>query len=376
MLLSDSQIRSRTEFSVNSMPTTNWPAADLAGLTAAIGPATAADLRLPGNLPMALYALPISALKTGTADSAYQEAALLEQYLLRNFANDPKSSAGAAVGDLEQFLKSRTGTTVQFAEAFTLAARILRMPSRLMVGFTAGSRAGGSRAYRIDGGDVLVWSEVDFTGVGWIPFFPTPKPSSKSTHTPDGPALGETAAEAGAMAQALQIKPRPVVGGPNRARVPAPPPWRPLLWIAFTLVVVAALAHAALFFLAPRIRRYRRRTRGTLEHRIAGAWRDLIEQLARMGEKPLPGDSNSAIANRAIRASGQRGTRGAAQLSRLVTATQFDPAASVSEATAADAWRYLDAIRVALRDAAAENRRLRVRSVARVGSRLLGGQRR
>jgi hypothetical protein len=375
MLLSDRQLRSGTELTVNSMPTTNWPAADLAGLTAAIGPATAADLRLPGNLPTALYSLPISALKTGTADSAYQEAALLEQYLLRNFANDPKSPAGAAVGDLEQFLKSRTGTTVQFAEAFTLAARILRLPSRLMVGFTAGSRAGGSRAYRIDGGDVLVWSEVDFTGVGWIPFFPTPKPSSKSTHTPDGPALGETAAEAGAMAQALQIKPRPVVGGPNPARVPAPSPWRLLLWIAFTLVVIAALAHAALFFLAPRIRRYRRRARGTPEQRVAGAWCDLIEQLARMGEKPLPGDSNSAIANRVIRASGQRGTRGAAQLSRLVTAAQFDPAESVLEATAADAWRYRDAIRVALRNAAAENRRLRVRSVARVASRLLGGHR-
>jgi hypothetical protein len=376
MLLSDSQLRPGTEFRVSSIPATSWPAADLAGLTAAFGSGTTADLRLPRNLPRALYALPISALKTGTADSAYQEAALLEQYLLRNFANDPKSSAGAAVGDLEQFLTSRTGTTVQFAEAFTLAARILRLPSRLMVGFTDGSRAGGSRTYRIDGGDVLVWSEVDFTGAGWIPFFPTPKPSSKSTHIPDGPALGETFAEAGAMAQALQIKPRPVVGGPNPARVPAPSPLRLLLRIAFILVTVAALAHAALFFLAPRIRRYRRRTRGTPEQRVAGAWRDLIEQLTLMGEKPLPGDSNSAIADRAVRASGQRGTRGAAQLSRLVTAAQFDPAASVSEATAADAWRYRDAIRVALHDAAAENRRLRVRSVARVGSRLPGGHRR
>jgi transglutaminase-like putative cysteine protease len=375
MLLSDSQLRSGTEFAVNSMPTTNWPAADLAGLTAASGPATAADLRLPGKLPTALYALPVSALKTGTAGSAYQEAALLEQYLLRNFANDPKSPAGAAVGDLEQFLTSRTGTTVQFAEAFTLAARILRLPSRLMVGFTAGSRAGGTRAHRIDGGDVLVWSEVDFTGVGWLPFFPTPKPSSKSTHPPDGPALGETAAEADAMAAALQIKPRPVVGEPNPGRVPAPSSSRLLLWVAFTLVVVAALAHAALFFLAPRIRRHRRRTRGTPEQRVAEAWRDLIEQLARMREKPLPGDSNSAIANRAIRASGQRGMRGAAQLSQLVTAAQFDPSASVSDTTAADAWRYRDAIRVALRDAAAENRRLRVRSVARFGSRLLGGHR-
>jgi transglutaminase-like putative cysteine protease len=376
MLLSDSQLRSGTEFSVNSMPATDWPAADLADLTAAIGPATAADLRLPGNLPTGLYALPVSALKTGTAASAYQEAALLERYLLRNFANDPKSSAGAAAGDLEQFLKSRTGTTVQFAEAFTLAARILRLPSRLVVGFTAGSRAGGSRAYQIDGGDVLVWSEVDFAGAGWIPFFPTPKPSSKSTHPPDGPALGETAAEAGAMAQALQIKPRPMVAGPNPGRVPAPSPWSFLLWIALALVAAAALAHAALFFLVPRTRRYRRRTRGTPEQRVAGAWLDLIERLSRMGEKPLPGDSNSAIANRAARASGQRGTRAGGQLSGLVTATLFDPAASVSEAMAADAWRYRDAIQVALRDAAAEKRRVHIRSVARVGSRLVGRYRR
>jgi hypothetical protein len=376
MLLSDSQLRSGTEFSVSSMPATNWPAADLAGLTAATGPAMAADLRLPGNLPAVLYALPITALKTGTADSAYQEAALLEQYLLRNFANDPKSSAGAAAGDLKQFLKSRTGTTVQFAEAFTLAARILRLPSRLVVGFTAGSPAGGSRDYQIDGGDALVWSEVDFAGAGWIPFFPTPKPSSKSTHQPDGPALGETAAEAGAMAQALQIKPRPVVAGPNPGRVPAPSPWSFLVWIGLALVAVAALAHAALFFLVPRIRRYRRRTRGTPEQRVAGAWLDLIERLSRIGERPLPGDSNSAIANRATRASGQRGARAGSQLSGLVTAALFDPATSVSESTAADAWRYRDAIQVALRDAAAEKRRVRIRSVTRVGGRLAGLYRR
>jgi hypothetical protein len=377
MLLSSSQLRPGMDFTVSSEPVPSLPAASLAALSAAAGSGTAQDLGLPENLPAGLYELAAAATDTGTPTSAFQKARLIERYLLRNFTNDPKTSAGAAVGDLQQFLTSQTGTTVQFAEAFTLAARILRLPSRLVVGFTRGSRAGTSQAYRVQGGDVLVWSEVDFARAGWIPFFPTPTPTPtpQSKHASGATVPAGAAGQAGAPPRASRVTPRSIPHA-SPARAPASSRRQLLLWIAWTLVAVGVLCHAALIFLAPRIRRHRRQARGTPEQRITGAWLDLLEQLAGLGTRPFPGDTNSAITNQATQASGQRGMHELTQLSTLVTTTLFDPAGSASEASAATAWRYRDATRAALRDAATVNRRLRVRAIAHGGTRLLRGNRR
>ena len=374
MLLSDSQLRPGMNFTVGSAPLPSLPAATLAALRPASGPGAAQDLGLPGNLPTGLYQLAAAATDTGTAASAFQQATLLERYLLRYYINDPKSSAGAAVGDLRQFLSSQTGTTVQFAETFTLAARILRLPSRLVVGFTRGSREGASQTYRVQGGNVLAWSEVDFAGAGWVPFFPTPKPSPRSRHAPAIGAPAGAAGRTGAPPRSSEVKPHPV---PRRSPARAPSSWRRqlLTLIAWVLVAANLLGHAALIFVVPRVRRHRRRTRGTPAQRIAGAWLDLLEQLAGLGTRTFPGDTNSAIVNRAAQASGQRGARELAQLSGLVTTTLFDPAVPASAGSAAAAWRYRDATRAALRDAATVRRRLRVRAIARAVTRP-GGNRR
>ena len=375
MLLSSSQLRPGMDFTVSSEPVPSLPAASLASLSPAAGPRMAQDLALPENLPTGLYELAASATDTGTATSAFQKATLIERYLRRYFTNDPKSSAGAAIGDLQQFLTSQTGTTVQFAEAFTLAARILRLPSRLVVGFTRGSREGTSQTYRVQGGDVLVWSEVDLARAGWIPFFPTPKPSPQPKHTRGVAVPAGAAGQAGAPPRASRVTPRSVPHG-SPARAPASLTRQLLVWIAWALVAVTVLGHAVLIFLAPRIRRHRRRTRGTPEQRITGAWLDLLEQLTDMGTRPFPGDTNSAVANRAAQASGQRGVDVLTQLSGLMTTTLFNPRGSASEVSAATAWRYRDATRAALRDAATVNRRLRVRAIAHAGIRLIRGNRR
>jgi hypothetical protein len=380
MLLSSSQLRPGMDFTVSSEPLPSLPAASLAALGPATGPGTAQDLAFPANLPTGIYDLAATAADTGTATSAFQKATLIDRYLLRNFANYPKSSAGAAIGDLRAFFSSGAGTTVQFAEAFTLAARILRLPSRLVVGFTRGSPAPGSRGgtsqtYRVQGGDVLVWSEVDFARAGWIPFFPTPKPSPQPQHAPAVAVPAGAVGQADVPPRASRATSRSVPHG-SPARAPAVSRQQFLTWIAVALVAAGVLGHAALNFLAPRVRRYRRRRRGPPEQRITGAWLDLLEQLAGMGTKPFPGDTNSAIADRAAQVSSQRGRRELTRLSGLVTTTLFDPAGSASEVSAADAWRYRDATRAALRDAATVRRRLRVRAIARAGTRLPRGNRR
>ena len=102
MLLSSSQLRPGMDFTVSSEPVPSLPAASLAALSPAAGPRTAQDLALPENLPTGLEEL-ASATDTGTATSAFQKATLIERYLRRYFTNDPKSSAGAAIGIFSSF---------------------------------------------------------------------------------------------------------------------------------------------------------------------------------------------------------------------------------------------------------------------------------
>src|SRR5690606_19411546 len=68
-------------------------------------------------------------------------------------------------------------------------ARTLGMPSRVVVGFSGGRRAGD--AVQVRSGDVTVWPEVKFDGLGWIRFNPLPE-SGRGSKGNDSVAAGET----------------------------------------------------------------------------------------------------------------------------------------------------------------------------------------
>jgi transglutaminase-like putative cysteine protease len=77
-------------------------------------------------------------------------------------------------GALRDFLfTSRTGYCEQFASSMALLARLLGIPARVGMGYTAGSQ-------QPDGGwvvrtkDAHAWPELYFSGVGWLRFEPTP----------------------------------------------------------------------------------------------------------------------------------------------------------------------------------------------------------
>src|SRR5439155_108295 len=92
-------------------------------------------------------------------------------------AND--AASGHAYPNLNFFLFSppalggQKGTSEQFAASFAVLARMLGLPSRVIVGFQA--RPGVSTVH---GRDALAWPEVLFTGIGWVPFDPLPKPNT------------------------------------------------------------------------------------------------------------------------------------------------------------------------------------------------------
>ncbi len=93
---------------------------------------------------------------------------------------------------LLQFLTTgRRGFCTQFAEAFAVLARQLGIPSRVAVGFTAGSNSRGD--WHVTTADAHAWPELFFAGVGWLRFEPTPGgPTGQGSAYPPAYSGGQT----------------------------------------------------------------------------------------------------------------------------------------------------------------------------------------
>ncbi len=92
-----------------------------------------------------------------------------------HYTLDPPASPPGTdplVGFLTQ---TRSGSCEQFAGAFVVLARSLGLPSRVVVGFTAG-RYGGPGEVTVRGADAHAWPQV-YLGprAGWVSFEPTPE---------------------------------------------------------------------------------------------------------------------------------------------------------------------------------------------------------
>jgi transglutaminase-like putative cysteine protease len=69
--------------------------------------------------------------------------------------------------------QSQQGYCTQFAWAFAVMGRLLGLPTRIVVGYTAGNEQKGG-VWSVTTADAHAWPEVYFTGEGWLRFEPTP----------------------------------------------------------------------------------------------------------------------------------------------------------------------------------------------------------
>src|SRR6266566_5770904 len=69
--------------------------------------------------------------------------------------------------------KGKSGFCVQYAYAMTVLTRLLGIPARFVVGYTAGTRLRNG-SYEVKNTDAHAWTEVYFPTLGWIRFEPTP----------------------------------------------------------------------------------------------------------------------------------------------------------------------------------------------------------
>jgi transglutaminase-like putative cysteine protease len=230
----------------------------------------AADLQLPSS-----YRTP--ALKnladtyTAGQTSEFGKVDALAIWLSGGQYNLTVAPLNSAASLLNFLTKTRSGFCVQYAYAMTVLARLLGIPARFVVGYTAGTRLKNG-SYQVRNTDAHAWTEVYFPTFGWIRFEPTPAgqgtanpPNYMTSGTGHGqlggapPIVGATIGPGKKNTTPSgsglnHLRPQPGVGGSaagsagGRAGTP---------WTAIALAVTAALVLtlALITIIAPPARR-------------------------------------------------------------------------------------------------------------------------
>jgi transglutaminase-like putative cysteine protease len=192
----------------------------------------------------------------GIADPRQRALRLVQFFDDGSFRYSLTASNGTSA-PLETFLfDTRTGACQQFAGAYAVLARLVGLPTRVAVGFTAGTRAGPGR-YTVTTADAHTWPEVYLgPGPGWVSFEPTP--SSGPVVTAAGVVYAGTGGHVEAVPGQFDAPGRASIGStvPGPTAVPAvavpgglvaatgepgPAPWKGVTaWLAGALLVLVA----------------------------------------------------------------------------------------------------------------------------------------
>ena len=169
------------------------------------------DLTLP---PMQAQIHQLAVRITAGRSTEYDKALALQNYFLGplfHYSLNPPTD-GYGTDALSTFLfTTRTGYCQQFAGAYAVLARSIGLPTRLAVGFTAGTPTGAG--YQVTDANAHTWPEVYFAGYGWLPFEPT-----KGGFEVPG-ATGYTGHTSGVTSSAPAPAPAPQAAAPPSASV-------------------------------------------------------------------------------------------------------------------------------------------------------------
>ena len=229
---------------------------------------------LPAHLQTQLYDL-AREICAGT-ETAYDRAFAIQNYLSRNFRYtlevEPQPENIDFVSSF--LLKTREGYCTYFASAMTVLCRMAGLPARYVEGYLAEPDENG-HAY-VTGLNAHAWTEVYFSGFGWLTFDATPAQSRASTPPEDQLPPEEQKPEEQPTSEPEQSTPTPEPQDAPPEPVPTPedqptpepenePPqedepnqepeiprhlaW---LWWLLALLLVLAAAAARIFLTQPR----------------------------------------------------------------------------------------------------------------------------
>ena len=142
---------------------------------------------LPSHLEEPVYALAREA--SSVASAPYERALALQSWLSRNFRYTLDVEPQPANLDFVThfLLDTREGYCTHFASAMTVLCRMAGLPARYVEGYLAEPDENGRAV--VTGLSAHAWTEVYFSGFGWLTFDPTPKRSAGSPNgTPPEPS--------------------------------------------------------------------------------------------------------------------------------------------------------------------------------------------
>ncbi len=266
--------------------------------------------------PDANKLLTIARAHTQGALTQLQAATDLQNWLLsRAFTYTLKPNLPASSHWLLSFLTThRRGYCQQFAWALAVLARLVGIPSRVVVGYTGGSTTGHG-IWQVTTTDAHAWPQLYFPGQGWLRFEPTPHaaggqgtatvpryasgPSTgPNSPLPGGQFQGQTSPGAGAgtskKSGALNriTQEHSAAGGALAGRSDVG------LWlgIGIPVLIILLLTWPALVRLLTRRRRLLTSSGDAAQARAA--WRELTDDLSDYGLGCAPGETPRVVAGR------------------------------------------------------------------------------
>ena len=132
---------------------------------------------------------------TANEPTEYDAVKAVERHLQDNYAYSERVPTRPL--PLVGFLfEDERGYCQQFSGAMALMLRMSGIPARVAAGFSPGSFNKDTREYRVRDLDAHSWVEVWFTGIGWVPFDPTPAAAPAESQS-SASATSAAAADAG-----------------------------------------------------------------------------------------------------------------------------------------------------------------------------------
>ncbi|MFC5750528.1 DUF3488 and DUF4129 domain-containing transglutaminase family protein [Actinomadura rugatobispora] len=164
--------------------------------------------RVPKSIPPQIRQLAQNV--TEGATTAHDQAVRLQRWFTTDggFQYDLSAPPPQHGNDLVDFLeRSKRGYCEQYAAAMALLARILGIPARVAMGYTAGTQTEPGQ-WVVRSRDAHAWPELYFPGTGWVRFEPTPV-GAAGQGTASTPAYTDPATGGDGAAQEEQEAPSP-----------------------------------------------------------------------------------------------------------------------------------------------------------------------
>ena len=164
--------------------------------------------------------LKIARQHTVGAKNAFEEAYDLQRWFTSShFTYSVHTSWPGSGPWLQKFLTTNPrGDCSQFAPAFAVLARLLGIPSRVAVGYTAGTKESGD-TWKVTTADAHAWPELYFPQAGWVRFEPTPGGNGEQgTATPPSYTQNSSSSTNGSKPNILPPAASPSTGPSGKAQ--------------------------------------------------------------------------------------------------------------------------------------------------------------